>query len=126
MTQKTLIQFALIWNGVVNTLAGAALLIAPLWFFNTIGTFPPFNQHYLGDGGAFLFPIGVGLLLARRDPQRHALLIGMAALAGVLHTGNHLYDDFVLGNWTVPHLVSTLALLVQTGLLGWAWWVLRK
>jgi hypothetical protein len=126
MTHKPLIQFALIWNGAVNVFAGAALLVAPLWFFNTIGTFPPFNQHYLGDGGAFLFPLGLGLLLALRDPRRHSLLIGMGALAGLLHTGNHLYDDVILGNWTAAHLASTLELLLQTGLLAWAWWVTRK
>lgn len=126
MTQKTLVQFALIWNGVVNAFAGAALLVAPRWFFNTLGTFPPFNQHFLGDGGAFLFPIGLGLLLAVRDPHRHALLIGVGALAGCLHTINHLYDDFILGNWTVAHIVSTVELLLQTGMLVWAGWVAKK
>lgn len=126
MTQKTLVQFALIWNGVVNVFAGGALLVAPTWFFNTIGTFPPFNQHYLGDAGAFLFPIGLGLLLALREPRRHALLIGVGALAGLLHTGNHLYDDFVLDNWTVAHIVSTVELLLQTSLLAWAWWVSKR
>jgi hypothetical protein len=44
----------------------------------------------------------------------------------LLHTSNHLYDDVILGNWTVAHLVSTLELLLQTGLLAWAWWVTRK
>lgn len=126
MTQKTLVQFALIWNGVVNVFAGGALLVAPTWFFNTIGTFPPFNQHYLGDAGAFLFPIGLGLLLALREPRRHALLIGVGALASLLHTGNHLYDDVVLGNWTVAHIVSTVELLLQTSLLTWAWWVSKR
>lgn len=126
MTQKTLVQFALIWNGVVNVFAGGALLVAPRWFFNTIGTFPPYNQHYLGDGGAFLLPIGLGLLLALREPRRHALLIGVGALAGLLHTGNHLYDDFVLSNWTGAHIVSTVELLLQTAWLVWAWWVSKR
>src|SRR4051812_33280302 len=106
MTKQTWIQIALVVNGVANLFAGAALLVAPVWFFQTIGSFPPFNQHYLGDAGAFLLPLGLGLLLALRDPRQHRLLIGMAALAGVLHTGNHLFDDFVLGNGTVEHLVS--------------------
>lgn len=126
MTHKSVIQFALIWNGAVNGLAGLALLVAPMWFFNTIGTFPPFNQHYMGDGGAFLFPLGLGLWLAVRDPRRHSLLIGLAALAGLLHTGNHIYDDFVLGHWTVAHILSTSVLLLQTGLLAWAWWAVKE
>ncbi len=126
MTQKTWIQLALLWNGAVNALAGVALLLAPGWFFSTIGTYPPFNQHYSGDGGAFLFPIGVGLLLAWREPRRHSLLIGIAALSGTLHAANHLYDDFILGHWTVEHLVNTVELILQTGLLGWAWWVVKE
>ena len=126
MTQKTWIQFALALNGAVNLFAGVALILAPMWFFNTLGSFPPFNQHYLGDAGAFLLPLGLGLLLALRDPRRHHLLIGMAVLAGFLHTSNHLYDDFILGHWTVEHVVSTVELILQTGLLAWAWWVVKE
>ena len=126
MTQKTWVQFALALNGAVNLVAGAALILAPAWFFNSIGSFPPFNQHFLGDAGAFLLPLGLGLLLALRDPRRHQLLIGMAALAGLLHTGNHLYDDLVLGHWTPAHLASTVELILQTGLLIWAWWAVKR
>lgn len=126
MTQKTLIQVALIWNGAVNLFAGVTLIVAPVWFFNTIGTFPPFNQHYLGDAGAFILPLGLGLLVALREPRKHQLLIGLAALSGVLHATNHLYDDFVLGHWTLPHVVSTVELILQTGLLAWAWWVVKE
>ena len=124
MTKQTWIQIALAVNGAANLFAGAALLLAPTWFFQTIGTFPPLNQHYLGDAGAFLLPLGLGLLLALKDPRRHRLLIGMAALAGLLHTGNHLYDDLILGHGTAAHLASTVELLLQTGLLAWAWWAL--
>ena len=70
MTQKTWVQFALALNGAVNLLAGLALLIAPVWFFNTIGTFAPYNQHYLGDAGAFLLPLGLGLLWSLLDDDR--------------------------------------------------------
>ena len=126
MTQKRWIQFALALNGTVNLVAGAALLLAPVWFFNTIGSFPPFNQHYAGDAGAFLLPLGLGLLLALRDPRRHRLLIGMGALAGLLHIGNHLYDDPILRHWTPAHLASTVELILQTGLLAWAWWGVKE
>jgi hypothetical protein len=126
MTQKTLIQLALIWNGAVNLFAGVALIVAPVWFFNTIGSFPPFNQHYMGDAGAFVLPLGLGLLLALREPRRYHLLVGLAALSGVLHSANHVYADFILGHWTAAHVASTVELILQTGLLVWAWWVVRE
>jgi hypothetical protein len=126
MTKQTWVQIALAINGLAELFAGAALLLAPTWFYQTIGTFPPFNQHYLGDAGAFLLPLGLGLLLALSDPRRHRLLIGMVALAGLLHTGNHLYDDLILGHWTRAHLASTGVLIFETGLLVWAWWAVRE
>jgi hypothetical protein len=45
---------------------GFGRALVPLWFFTTIGTFPPFNRHYTGDIGAFQLALGAGLLLAVR------------------------------------------------------------
>jgi hypothetical protein len=54
--------------GVAYLLTGIALLFAPAWFFLAIGHFLPFNRHYEGDLGSFLLPLGIGLLVAARDP----------------------------------------------------------
>ncbi|GHO51328.1 hypothetical protein [Ktedonospora formicarum] len=78
--------------GIAYTFAGIALIFFPLWFFQTIGNFPPFNSHYEGDLGAFILAIGIGLLLAMAQPQKHIWTIRIAALASLLHAANHLYD----------------------------------
>ena len=111
------IRVALAIAGGVNVVAGAALLVAPTWFFDAIGNFSPFNRHYMGDVGAFLLPIGVGLLIAVRDPIRHRSLIGVAAAGSLLHTLNHLYDDFLAGQAAIHFVKETLPLLVLGVLL---------
>ncbi|KPV48531.1 hypothetical protein SE17_37570 [Kouleothrix aurantiaca] len=81
----------------VHLATGAALLFAPRWFFDNIGTFPPFNRHYAGDLGAFQVGLGVGLALAARDPARHRLLLIAVAVGNVVHALNHAYDAIVGG-----------------------------
>ena len=103
--------------GAVNLFTGALLLLAPAWFFDAIGHFPPFNRHYMGDVGAFLLPLGVGLLIAARDPYRHRGLIGVAAVGSLLHVGNHLYDDIVAGQAAAHFVRETLPLLALAVLL---------
>ena len=78
--------------GVVDTLAGAVLLFVPEWFFETIGHFPPFNRHYLGDAGSFLLPIGVGLIVAASSPARYRPIIWLALAASWIHAANHTFD----------------------------------
>jgi hypothetical protein len=88
--------------GIFYTLAGAALIFFPLWFFQYIGNFPPFNRHYEGDAGAFLLALGIGLLVATPRPEAHVWLIRIAALASLFHVANHLYDALVypsLSSW---------------------------
>ncbi len=102
--------------------AGLALLFAPRWFFQNIGTFPPFNRHYAGDLGAFQIGLGLGLLLATRDPARHRLLIAAAALGNLAHPLNHAYDALIsrapLSYWLAD--TAPLLLLALVMLLVWA------
>ena len=111
-------------TGLLHLLVGLAMLLAPMWFFVTIGTFPPFNRHYTGDMGAFQLALGAGLLFAARAPARQRLLIGIAAAGNLLHMLNHAYDAVIshaaLGYWLAdsgPLLVLTLALLLVSA--GW-------
>jgi hypothetical protein len=129
---RTLVAFRASWMQVVLFFIGLAYLwtgliqlFAPLWFFEHIGTFPPFNRHYVGDLGAFLLPLGLGLVIAARDPFRERALVGVAAGGSFLHALNHLYDDWLAGNWTPAHLLSeTLPLVALALLLLVVWWKL--
>jgi hypothetical protein len=114
--------------GVGDTAAGAALLLAPEWFYATIGTFPPFNRHYAGDAGAFLLPIGLGLLFAAREPRRYRPLLVLALGASWLHALNHAYDAFVHpGTGTASLLdvanIAGIAALLSVG--AWLTWRTR-
>lgn len=113
------IQVVVALGGILYTLTGLVLLLAPVWFFENIGNFPPFNRHFLGDLGSFLLPLGVALLWAARQPVAHPLTIGLAAAASLLHALNHAYDDWAAGlplaHWfgeTIPLLVFALLLLM--------------
>jgi hypothetical protein len=126
ISHLTFVQIVIALAGAVNLFTGAALLLAPGWFFNTIGNFPPFNRHYLGDVGSFLLPIGIGLLIAVSDPARHRSLIGVAAAGSLLHALNHLYDDFIAGQAAAHFLIETVPLIVLAVLLAVAYFVLRR
>jgi hypothetical protein len=78
--------------GLFDAAAGAALLLAPQWFYDTLATFPPFNRHYAGDVGAFLLPIGVGILIAARDPVRYRAILLVSLAASWIHAANHALD----------------------------------
>jgi hypothetical protein len=110
-------------SGIFNTLIALILLFAPTWFYEHVGDFPPFNRHYMGDAGAFLLAIGIGLLIAWRTPARHSTIILVGALSGLIHVVNHVYDDFIAaGQFEVNHFVmQTLPLLIAALLLLWAW-----
>ena len=78
--------------GLFDSAAGAALLFAPRWFYDTLATFPPFNRHYAGDVGAFILPIGLGLLVAARDPIRYRAILVLGLVASWIHAANHALD----------------------------------
>jgi hypothetical protein len=103
------------FSGIVYLLTGLTQLVAPFWFYTYIGNLPPFNRHYIGDLGSFLLPLGIGLLVAAKNPRAHRLLIGVAALGGLLHAMNHLYDEFASPLEPAP-LQSPLLLLFALSL----------
>ena len=122
MNRLTIVKVVVGVSGAFNLLTGLILLFAPRWFYDSVADFSPFNQHFLGDVGAFVLALGFGLLLIARDPVRHYALIGVAALGSLIHVGNHLYDDIFVERLANQHwLTNTLPLLVMAALLIWAW-----
>lgn len=112
-------QVVVLLNGLTYLAVGAALLLAPEWFFANIGNFPPFNRHYAGDLGSFQLALGAVLLYAVRSPAAHASVVAVAALGGTMHTFNHAVDAARgLGGWD-----QTLALAVLAALTIAALWL---
>jgi len=108
--------------GVGYALTGLVLIFAPLWFFDNIGPFAPYNRHYEGDLGMFLLPLGLGLLFAAREPGNHRLFLAVVAAGSLLHAGNHLYD-VIIGTTPSARAIQDVGLLLALGLLVLAaWW----
>jgi hypothetical protein len=98
-------------------LFGAWALLSPRSFFETVATFPPYNEHLLHDVGAFQLGLGAALFAAlalRRTLV--AALVGVGA-ASVLHAGAHAVDGHLGGRPTDPWVLGLLAALVVLALV---------
>jgi hypothetical protein len=96
MKQRRWIAPVLLVFGALDLVNGIAMFFAPAtWFFRLIPGVPatgPFNAHMVCDGGTFFIAIGIGLMLAARDPRRDVLMVAVAAVAAVLHSALHIYS----------------------------------
>lgn len=111
-------QVAVAIGGIFYILTALTMLFAPRWFFFNIGHFEPFNRHYMGDLGTFTLALGIGLLLAARDPFRHRLMIGAGVLGSFLHTLNHMYDAVISGASLAHWMIDVGPLLIFVGILA--------
>ena len=124
---QTFAQITVVFIGVFYLAAGLALIFAPGWFYANIGDFPPFNRHYMGDVGAFLGPLGIGLIAAARNPAKHRAIVGVAALGTIVHLSNHLFDDVIVEHGSTIHWLSnTLPTLAFAALLTAVYWGVRE
>src|SRR5215510_7557725 len=96
--------------GIIHLTTSLLLLLAPYSYFMLLEHFPPYNRHDAGDLGAFQLPLGIGLLLAAREPLRYRVVILMAAAANVLHALNHLYDGLISPT-TLVYWIADVGLL---------------
>lgn len=105
--------------GAFYTAAATLTLLAPGWFYQHLGHFPPFNRHYMGDVGAFVLPLGAALLWTARRPQQHRALLATATAASTLHLINHAVDAAgePLLHWLLD--VVPLGLLAAALVLVW-------
>lgn len=106
------LQAVVALGGIFYTLVGLTMIAAPMWFFENVGHFAPFNRHFIGDLGTFTLPLGIGLLVASRDPLKHRLFLMVVLAASALHTVNHAFDALIaaepLSHWLVDVLPLAL------------------
>ncbi len=107
--------------GALHLAAGTIMALAPRPFYDEVGTFPPFNAHYLRDLATWYVAFGALLLVAARRPAWRAPLLALAVVQYGLHVVNHLVD---IGDpepaWKGP--VTAIALALIGAVL---WWLLR-
>jgi uncharacterized protein YjeT (DUF2065 family) len=119
-------RLMLLYCGLSLLLPGLVLIGAPNFFYQALADFAPFNRHFMGDAGSFSLALGIGVLLALRNPAAHRLLIGVTALGNTIHVCNHLYDDLIVDGGNLRHLLTNTApLLLMSLLLVVVWWRVR-
>lgn len=108
---RALIAVVAAW-GAFNVSFGLWALIAPRSFFNTIATYPPYNEHLLHDIGAFMTGLGAVLLIALF--RRSAIVAALAAngIGAALHAGAHIIDRNLGGKPSDPVLLTVGAVVV--------------
>jgi hypothetical protein len=95
---------------------GAWALAAPRSFFDAVAVFPPYNEHFLHDVGAFQIGIGASLLLALRWRDGLMVALGAYAIGGGLHTVAHIIDSDLGGRAIDAPALAVLALLALVAL----------
>lgn len=101
--------------GVSYVVSGLWAFLAPQSWFDTIGTYPPYNKHFVHDLGAFQLGLGATALLATL--WRAPLLAALAAnaIAAIFHFASHVIDRDLGGRAADPILMGAFALVVVWG-----------
>jgi hypothetical protein len=114
----------LFWLRVVMVATGAFLvLLLPfmfdLWPSGFRWAHPSMHPAYERMIIAIYFSLGICLLVAARDPRRHAILIDFTILSSLLHGAVMTYDAFAQEH-EMLHLVGDVPILFAlAGVLTW-------
>jgi uncharacterized membrane protein len=118
LATRTLVMVA----GVYHLALGAFMVAAPKTFYDKIGPFGPYNDHYVRDNATFYIALGIALLVAVARVRWQVPLLALAALQYAVHVLNHIWDiDDADPTWVGPVDAVALALI---GLF--LWWLMRE
>ena len=90
--RRDIVGVALVGFGLYMIGVSLFMVVAPHTFFDTLGPFDRFSQHYLQDPAAFQGALGVGLLLAAGRPTWRLPLLVVAGLNFSFHVISHGVD----------------------------------
>jgi hypothetical protein len=71
---------------------GAWQVVAPRSFYDALGPFGSFNDHYVRDYASWSLAYGLALLGALKRPSWRVPLLALGLVQFALHTLNHLAD----------------------------------
>lgn len=92
-------------------MTGIWAFFAPRSFFENLGTFEPYNEHFIHDLGAFSLGLGVVLILGLMRLPGLAAALGGAAVAALFHEIAHIIDSDKGGRDTDPIGLGVVAVL---------------
>lgn len=103
----------------INILTGLFAAFDPQGFYDALGPFPPYNDHYVRDAaGAMVGSLGVAQAIAVFRREWRVGVLGYSVLHFAFHAVNHLVDigDAEKDSVGVGDFVS---LTVGALLVGW-------
>jgi hypothetical protein len=118
------------WPRVVAIAAGIVFVGGGLWamaapesFFDVLGPFPPYNQHFVQDVGAFQIGLAAVLLIAAFAPPADILaaaLLGVG-IGSVAHAVSHVLGIDLGGRpaLDIPALTALAVVLLVAGVVRW-------
>jgi hypothetical protein len=108
----------LIAFGAGQLILGLLLWLAPGFFYDEIGPYPPRNDHYMADLATFYLALGAVALASVSRERWRVPVLTLALVQYGLHSLNHLIDigDSHPG-WLGP--ANFVSLVLTTILLGW-------
>jgi hypothetical protein len=97
--------------GLTQVALGVWMAASPGSFFDVIGGFGAFNDHYLRDVATFYLAIGIALVIAARRPAWRVPVLWLAVLQYAFHVVNHVVDvGDAEPSWVGPLDVGLLVL----------------
>jgi len=102
-------------GGLAFVAFGTWAFAKPRSFFDALAVFPPFNEHFIHDVGAFQIGLGLALLLSLVSAD--SLLVALAAvgLGQTVHAVAHWIDRDLGGKPSDPWLMTALAAVLVAG-----------
>ncbi|HTK62726.1 MAG TPA: hypothetical protein VL595_10120 [Pseudonocardia sp.] len=91
---------------------------APLSFFTDVGPYPPYNEHFIHDIGAFNLGLGAAAVAGLLFADTLVAVLTALAVASVMHEIAHITDRLLGGHPSDPYTLGGLAILVLAGLLA--------
>jgi hypothetical protein len=104
---------------VINVITALFAVIDPRGFYDSVGPFAPYNDHYIRDAaGAMQGSLGVAMAIAVFRRSWRIGVLGYALLHFAFHAVNHLVD---IGDADPESIgvVDFVSLALGAGILAW-------
>ena len=97
---------------------GVWAFAAPLSFFEKVGPYPPYNEHFIHDIGAFNLGLGAAAVAGLLFADALVAVLLALAVASVMHEIAHITDRLMGGHPSDPYTLGGFAVIVLIGLLA--------
>jgi len=121
----SLVSAIVVLAGLLYLMIGMAQLFQPEWYFENLGSFPPYNRLVIGQLGSVMLPLGVLMVIASQNPTSNRMIIGLGAATAVLFALNQLYSLSIGEEAAAPGSLALFPLLISAVVQLWAFWQIR-